>query len=117
MSCADDLFVAMLESLGCKVVDVTDRGVAGIDYLDDNADQASAEFPLMPARCADCAYTPDTSANRDLTTGRLARECADSRHAFWCHKSVKGEFPTILCAGWAEAIERADQPTTPQTEE
>lgn len=76
--------------------------VAGIDYLDDNYDEALADFPVMPARCADCAYTAGTQANMTPPTRHLAEECAKARHGFWCHKSRKAGICTILCAGWHE---------------
>jgi hypothetical protein len=81
------------------------EGIPGIDYLDDNAEEALAMFPVMSRRCADCAFTDGTSANHNPTTANAAAECVQTRHAFWCHKAEDhlGE-KTHLCAGWSEAI-------------
>lgn len=81
------------------------EGIPGIDFLDDNADEALAQFPVMVRPCADCAYTPGTSANLHPITSRDAEECVKERHAFWCHKAEDflGE-KTHLCAGWASRL-------------
>lgn len=97
---------------------LADEGMIGpqrvpyIDYLPDNSDEVLGAHPVMAARCVDCAYTVGTSANAHPMTSRMAQECADARCAFWCHKTREAnDFPTHLCAGWLEAIERSDDPS------
>lgn len=81
-------------------------GVPGIDYLDDNAAEALALYPRMFGRCRDCAYTVGTDAWMTPVTRRLAVECSNSRHAFWCHKSSAEWWGrhSHLCAGWVESL-------------
>ncbi len=105
--------------MGCSVTD-SERGAAEerardgapyIDYLPDNADEALALFPSMARPCAECAFVPGTSANLSPITAESARECAESRCAFFCHKvadPIDHDFKTHLCAGWLTAIQRLD---------
>lgn len=88
---------------------MTER-VAYIDFLPDNAAEALATYPAMSSRCADCAYTNGTAANRDSITIALAADCTKSRCAFWCHKTGDSEFKTHLCAGWIESLAPVAEP-------
>lgn len=81
------------------------EGVPYIDYLPDNSAEALATYPALANRCKDCAYTPGTSASLTPTTARIAAECAESRCAFWCHKSLGDNgLGRHLCAGWVESL-------------
>lgn len=76
-----------------------------IDFLPDNADEVLSEIPAMALPCRECPYTPGTSASQHPVTTRLAKECAESRCAFFCHMTadLSGD-ATHLCAGWVSAI-------------
>lgn len=80
------------------------RGVPGIDYLDDNAEEALRIAPVLARRCSECPFTAGTEANCDPVTKPLSQECVRARHAFWCHKSGDWWLHSHLCAGWAESI-------------
>lgn len=82
--------------------------IAGIDYLPDNYAEAIQALPAMARPCVECPYTPGTPASADSITRRLAAECAASRSAFLCHKTIDARaLPTHLCAGWLEAVSSA----------
>jgi hypothetical protein len=88
-------------------------GVPGIDYLDDNAAEAFASFPVMSRPCSGCPSIDGTEAARHPVTSANYRECIAERHCFMCHMSPDprdSDFKTHICAGWASAIspERAE---------
>lgn len=63
---------------------------------------------IMPARCAGCAFTEGTEANRDTLT-RLTKElCLMGGAIFYCHaNAVNDVIPKDakrMCHGFADAI-------------
>jgi len=80
-------------------------GVPGVDFLEACAAEAITDYPVLSAKCRDCAFRHGTEANGYWLTRITAAGCVEASHPFWCHKATdrRGE-TTHLCAGWADAI-------------
>lgn len=74
---------------------------------------------MMPVRCAGCAYTEGTEANRDVLTTTTRELCEMGRIQFYCHaNAVNDKLPDgkRLCHGYMEKMltEAGDGYTPPR---
>jgi|SRR5579863_3635074 len=68
--------------------------------------------PTPPSRCATCAFTPGTEANRCQLTAMKAKVCVHALIPFYCHENIDqhtlkpapGE-KLRLCIGWVDAMD------------